>query len=48
MAESSILEDTETKKVERQARYFKAKALTNHKVEETNQTLQQAIAIMIL
>ena len=44
MAESTILEDIETGKVERQARYFKAKVLTNHKVEGTDQTLQQAIA----
>ena len=44
MAESTILEDIETGKIERQARYFKAKVLTDHKVEGTDQTLQQAIA----
>lgn len=43
MAESTILEDIETGKIERQARYFKAKVLTDHKVEGTDQTLQQAI-----
>lgn len=36
MAESTILEDMETGKVERQARYFKAKVLTDHKVEGTD------------
>ena len=44
MAESTILEDIGTGKIERQARYFKAKVLTDHKVEGTDQTLQQAIA----
>ena len=44
MAESTILEDIDTGKVERQARYFKAKVLTDHKMEGTDQTLQQAIA----
>jgi hypothetical protein len=37
------LQDIETGKVERQARYFKAKVLTDHKVEGMDQTLQQAI-----
>jgi hypothetical protein len=44
MAESTILEAIDTGKVERQARYFKAKVLTGHKMEGTNQTLQQAIS----
>jgi hypothetical protein len=44
MAESTILEDIETGKIERQAWYFKAKVLTDHKVEGTDQTLQQAKA----
>jgi len=44
MAESTILEAIETGKIERHARYFKAKVLTDHKVEGTDQTLQQAIA----
>ena len=44
MAESTILEDIETGKIGRHARYFKAKVLTDHKVEGTDQTLQQAIA----
>ena len=43
MAESTVLEDINTGKVERQCRYFKAKVLTNHKADETDQTLQSAI-----
>ncbi len=43
MAESTILKDMDTGKVERQARYFKAKVLTDHKMEGTDQTLQGAI-----
>ncbi|MFT5737520.1 MAG: hypothetical protein ACJAU2_000356 [Maribacter sp.] len=43
MAESTILEDIDTGKVERQARYFKAKVLTDHKMKGTDQTLQKAI-----
>lgn len=43
MAESTVLEDVETGKVERQCRYFKAKVLTDHKMEGTDQTLQKAI-----
>lgn len=44
MAESTILEDIETGKVERQCRYFKAKVLEDHKADNTNQTLENAIS----
>lgn len=44
MAKSTILEDIETGKTERQVRYFKAKVLTDQKVQGTDRTLQQAIA----
>lgn len=43
MAESTVLEDIDTGKVERQCRYFKAKVLTNHKADQTDDTLQSAI-----
>ena len=43
MAESTVLEDVETGKVERQAGYFKAKVLMDHKMENTDKTLKQAI-----
>ncbi len=43
MAESTVLEGINTGKVGRQARYFKAKVLTGHKMEGTDQTLQKAI-----
>lgn len=43
MSESTILEDIDTGKVERQSRYFKAKVLTDHKMEGTDQTLREAI-----
>jgi len=43
MAESTVLEDIETGKVERQCRYFKAKVLKDHKMGGTDQTLQEAI-----
>lgn len=43
MAERTVLEDIDTGKVERQCRYFKAKVLTDHKMEGTDQTLQKAI-----
>jgi hypothetical protein len=43
MAESTILEDIETGKVDRQCRYFKAKVLDNHKVEGIDNTFEQAI-----
>ncbi len=43
MAESTVLEDVGTGKVGRQCRYFKAKVLTDHKMEGTDRTLQKAI-----
>lgn len=43
MAESTVLEDIDTGKQERQCRYFKAKVLTNHKADQTDNTLQSAI-----
>ncbi len=43
MAESTVLEDIETGKVERQCRYFKAKVLENHNADGTDQTFEQAI-----
>lgn len=43
MAESTILEDIETGKVDRQCRYFKAKTLDDHKVDGTDKTFQKAI-----
>jgi hypothetical protein len=43
MAESTVLEDLDTGKVERQCRYFKAKVLENHTAETTDQALEQAI-----
>ena len=43
MAESAVLEDIDTGKVERQCRYFKAKVLTNHKADQTDHTLESAI-----
>ncbi|SHG78681.1 ISXO2-like transposase domain-containing protein [Salegentibacter echinorum] len=43
MAESTVLEDINTGKVERQCRYFKAKVLEDHKSEGTENTLKKAI-----
>ena len=43
MAESTVLEDIETGKVERQCRYFKAKVLENHQTEGTDAELKNAI-----
>ncbi len=43
MAESTVLEDIDTGKVEKQCRYFKAKVLTNHKADQTDDMLQSAI-----
>ncbi len=43
MAESTILEDIESGKAERQCRYFKAKVLDDHKADETDQSFQEAI-----
>jgi len=43
MAESTILEDLETGKVERQCHYFKAKVLEDHKADGTDKTFENAI-----
>lgn len=43
MAESTILEDIETGKVDKHLRYFKAKVLSNHKSVNTDLTLKEAI-----
>lgn len=43
MAESTVLEDMETGKVERQCRYFKAKVLEGHKADGTDTTFEKAI-----
>ena len=43
MAESTVLENPDTGEVERQCRYFKAKVLTDHKPQGTDQTLQSSI-----
>ena len=44
MAESTILEDLDTGKVERQSRYFKAKVLEDHQADGTDEVLKNAIA----
>lgn len=44
MAESTILEDLDTGKVERQSRYFKAKVLEDHQTEGTDETFKSGIA----
>src|SRR5690625_3672930 len=44
MAESTILEDLDTGKVERQSRYFKAKVLEDHQADGTDRTFKNAIA----
>lgn len=43
MAESTILEDLETGKVDRHCRYFKAKVLGDHQAEGTDDTFKNAI-----
>ncbi len=43
MAESTVLEDDQSGKTERQCRYFKARVLSNHKAEGVNQTVQKSI-----
>ena len=43
MTESTVLEDINTGKVERQYRYFKATVLTNHKADQTEDTFESAI-----
>jgi len=43
MAESTVLENIDSGKVDRQCRYFKAKVLEDHKAERTDHTLKKAI-----
>ena len=43
MAESTVLEDLETGKVERQCRYFKAKVLDGHESGEAGEALKNSI-----
>jgi len=43
MAESTIIEDIDTGKVERQCRYFKAKVLENHKADGTDVAFKNVI-----
>lgn len=43
MAESTVLEDDQSGKTERQCSYFKARVLSNHKAEGVNQTVQKSI-----
>ena len=44
MAESTVLEDIETGKVDRQCRYFKAKVLDDYKTEGIDETLKKSIS----
>lgn len=43
IAESTVLEDINTGKVDRHSRYFKAKVLVDHKTEGTDSILKQSI-----
>lgn len=43
MAESTILEDIETGKIDRQCGYFKAKVLDDHKADGTDETFEESI-----
>ena len=43
MAESTVLEDTKTHKIERQARFFKAKVLETHQANEINTMVKESI-----
>ena len=43
IAESTVLEDIGTGKVDRQCRYFKAKVLDDHKTDKTDITFEKAI-----
>jgi transposase-like protein len=43
MAESTVLEDIKTGKIERQCRYFKAKVLDNHKSEQTDEIFKSSL-----
>ncbi len=44
MAESTVLEDVETGKVDRQSRYFKAKVLDDHKSDGMDDTFKKSIS----
>lgn len=44
MAESTVLEDANTGKQERQARYFKAKVLETHQANEINELIGESIS----
>ncbi len=44
MAESTVLEDVETGKVDRQCRYFKAKVLDDHKSDGTDDMFKKSIS----
>jgi hypothetical protein len=44
MAGSTVLEDLESGIVDRQCRYFKAKALDDHGAKGTDQTFRQSIS----
>ena len=43
MAESTVLENIDTGKVDRQCRYFKANVLEDHKADGTDTTFNSAI-----
>lgn len=43
MAESTVLQDLETGRTDRQCRYFKAKVLEDHRAEGTDEVLKGAI-----
>lgn len=43
MAESTILEDLDTGRAERQYRYFKAKVLEGHRADGTDKTFEKAV-----
>lgn len=43
MAESTVLENIESGKIDRQCRYFKAKVLDDHKADSADQILKKAI-----
>ena len=43
MAESTVLEDLETGKVDRHCRYFKAKVLEDHQAQGTDDTFKSSI-----
>jgi hypothetical protein len=45
IAESTIIQNMNTGRVDRQVRYFKAEALQVHKIEGTGRTPRQAIEI---